>query len=285
MTSRYFYEFVRQGLKEATKMENWQVKRILILGTTYPHYSRKHIETVCTGGILEDSLEMVRLYPIPHRYLEPEHQFKAFQFIKAKITKDLNDPRPESYRIAPNSIELQDEISFKKYETRREYLEKSPHFCCSVEELKDRQAKNGTSLGIVRPKRITDCKIELRPEAERLEWEEKEKTVLSPQNLFGDNPKPIDFPEVHFFVCWECEDKRCSGHKMSLHQWGIHELYRKYKPHPERDQKVIDEMWRRLDQSNRDVFLFLGNFRDIQYNFGLMDSYSPEKKRQLSLFW
>jgi len=265
-------------------MENWQVKRILILGTTYPSYSRKYAETVCTGGILEDSYEMVRLHPIPHRYLEPEHQFKAFQFIKAKITKNLSDPRPESYRIEPNSIELQDEIPYKKYNVRREYLEKSPHFCSSVEELIDRQAKFGISLGIVKPKKIIDCKIELRPEDKRVEWEEKEKSILSQKDLFEYNFKPIDFPEAQFFVFWECDDKRCTGHKMNLHQWGIHELYRKYKNNLKRDQKVLDAMWNKLDQSNRDVFLFLGNFRDIQYNFGLMDSYSPEKKRQLGLF-
>jgi hypothetical protein len=235
-------------------MDDWKVKRILIIGTTYPSYSRKYIETVCTGGILEDTFEMVRLHPIPHRYLEQGHQFKSFQFIKAKITKHQSDPRPESYRIDPNSIELQDEIPARKHSVRREYLEKSPHFCRSVEELLERQATENISLGIVKPKRIQDYKIILRPESEKMEWEEKEREILSQQNLFGENPKPIAFPEAQFFVFWECDDERCTGHKMSLHQWGIHELYRKLRQDRFRDQKVLDAMRKQLDQSNRDIF-------------------------------
>ncbi|MCK6557584.1 hypothetical protein HUU39_06480 [candidate division KSB1 bacterium] len=263
-------------------MDNWQPKRILILGTTYPSYSQKYTETVCTGGIFEDTFEMVRLHPIPHRYLETEHQFKSFQFIKAKITRNLSDPRPESYRIEPNSIELQEAIPPERPEDRRKYLERSPHFCSSVEELKDRQDKHRTSLGIVVPKKIIDCSIEPRSEHERLEWEEKERTILDQQDLFN-MLKPIDFPEAQFFVSWECNDIRCRGHKMNLHQWGIHELYRKLKNDPERDKKVLKAMRSRLDQSNQDVFLFLGNFRGIQFNFGLMDSYSAKKTQQLAL--
>jgi hypothetical protein len=49
-------------------------------------------------------------------------------------------------------------------------------------------------------------------------------------------------------------------------------------------QKVLGAMWSRLDLKKRDVFLFLGSFRGHQHNFGLMDSYSPEKQRQGELF-
>ena len=51
------------------------LRDILILVKTYPEISRKYTETVCTAGILADSKEMVRLYPIRFRYLEGRHQF------------------------------------------------------------------------------------------------------------------------------------------------------------------------------------------------------------------
>ncbi len=54
--------------------------------------------------------EFVRLYPIPFRYLEGAMQFKKYQWIRANITKATSDPRPESYNIAPDSIELGDII-------------------------------------------------------------------------------------------------------------------------------------------------------------------------------
>lgn len=269
-------------------MDKWQVKRILILGSTYPSPSKKYVETVCTGGILEDTFEMVRLYPIPRRYLESSHQFRAFQWIQAKITRDTSDPRPESYRIDPNSIEPQEVVPSEKYELRRSYLERSPHLCRSVEELKERQQTKGTSLGIVIPESITDCSIDLRSEVERKEWAEREHARQRQEVLFGNKPKPLDFPEAKFFVHWICDDERCEGHRMSLHQWGIHQLYRKYKDREEAKEKVLQQMYRQLNQGEKDIFLFLGNFRDILYNFGLMDSYSakilPQNQTRGSLF-
>lgn len=270
-------------------MEKWQTRRILILGTTYPSHSRKYTETVCTGGIFEDTLEMCRLYPIPHRYLSPGQQFHAFQWISARVTRDTSDPRPESYRIERDSIVPQEIISSKDHEVRRSYLERSPHFCQSVEELKERQRERGTSLGIIVPESILDCSVEMRSDNERKEWAAKEKARADQEVLFGEKPKPLDFPEAKFCVSWRCNDDRCEPHKMHLHQWGIHELYRKYKHNPaEAEAKVKQKMQERLNEWESDVFLFLGNFRDVLFNFGLMDSYSaPVKvinKDQFTLF-
>ena len=106
----------------------WEDRRILILGKTYPSYSFKYTENACTGGVFEDTLEMVRLHPIPHRYLEEGNRFSAFEWIKARITKNLSDSRPESYRVDFNAIEVQDTIPSNRPEERRHYLEKSRRF-------------------------------------------------------------------------------------------------------------------------------------------------------------
>ena len=104
------------------------------------------------------------------------------------------------------------------------------------------------------------------------------------EKLFGEPTKPLDFPGAIFLVKWKCDDKNCVGHEMDLHQWGIHELYRKYKDPEEARQKVIQKMQQQLDQWQRDVFLFLGNFRTVPVNFGLMDSYSAPARVKSSLF-
>lgn len=256
-------------------MDKWQERRILILGTTYPNHSTKYVETVCTGGIFEDTLEMCRLYPIPRRYLEPGNRFTKFQFIRALVSPDPSDPRPESYKIKADSIVPMEVLPSKKSDARRHFLEHSPHLCQSVEDLFDRQVAGRTSLGIVVPESITDCSIARRRESERHDWMEKEDARQRQEMLFGDKPKPLDFPEALFYVHWRCNDARCEkSHRMSLHEWGIHELYRKLKGDPQRDEKVIQAMRKHLDEGERDVFLFLGNFRGRMDNFGLMDSYS-----------
>jgi len=265
-------------------MDKWEDRRILILGNTYPSYSFKYTENACTGGLREGTLEMVRLHPIPLRYLEEGSRFSAFQWIKVRMTRHTSDPRPESYRIDFNKVEVQEKIPSDHQKERRRYIEGSPHLFSSLEELKERQQLDGTSLGIVQPRKILDCRLERKSEHERQEWLDKEKALLSQEPLFGERIKPIDFPEVRFLVKWRCEDTRCPTHEMSLLQWGLHELYRKYRGSPECEEKVLGAMWSRLDLEKRDVFLFLGSFRGHQHNFGLMDSYSPEKQQQGDLF-
>jgi hypothetical protein len=96
-------------------MERYQEKRILILGTTYPSYSSKYTELVCTGGIEEGTSRMVRLYPIAYRYLDESQRFKAFQWVKVRVTRESSDTRPESLRVEKGStIIVQEYISHKK---------------------------------------------------------------------------------------------------------------------------------------------------------------------------
>jgi hypothetical protein len=265
-------------------VEKWEEKRVLILGKTYPAYSMKYTENACTGGLREDTLGMIRLHPIPYRYLEEGNRFSAFQWIRAKITKHTSDPRPESYRIDDRDIKVEEAIPASEHKARRRFLEKSPHFFRSLEELKERQQHDETSLGIVQPKEIMRCYLEKKSEKERQEWLDKERAVLSQEVLFGEKMKPIDFVDVRFKVKWRCDDDRCQGHDMALLQWGIHELYRKLRNDPDCEKKVVDAMGRQLDLEKRDVFLFLGSFRGVQYNFGLMDSYSPKRQTQGELF-
>jgi len=253
-------------------MDKWQSKKILILGTTYPSHSKTYTEIVCTGGIEEESCGMLRLHPVPMRYMSAGQRFKKFQWIEAKIRKHDSDPRPESYRIDPNTIKVGEVV--ENHKVRRSYLESSPHLIQSLEALKEKQQADGTSLGIIIPKDILDCSLDYRPSSERAEWENAERARLAQQNLFGETVKPLDFPEARFMVRWRCDDETCPTHNMGLLVWGIHELYRKLKHDPNCEEKVLNKMQQQLDQWERDVFMFLGNFRAILYNFGLMDSYS-----------
>lgn len=265
-------------------MPQWGTKRILVLGMTYPSYSRTYTENVCTGGIDAETCELVRIHPVPRRYLDPQSQFKTFQWIEARVAKHPRDPRPESLRIDPHSIELGDVIPSSNPGERRRWLDDSPHQVASVKELKERQKRDGTSLGILRPKSIEEPCIRRRSQRERREWKEKEKEVLAQENLFGERFKPLDFPELKFIFSWTCDSSHCTKpHSMSLHEWGLHELARKYDNPDEREEKVLQAMRRRLN-GNYDHYLFLGSFRTKQFNFGLMGMYSARRISQTSLF-
>jgi len=79
-------------------------EKILIWAKTYPEWTKRYLETVCTAGMLESG-KPLRLYPIPYRYLSGgDEQFKLHQWITAGIIKNPDDARPESYKIDCDSI-------------------------------------------------------------------------------------------------------------------------------------------------------------------------------------
>src|SRR5580704_6023249 len=89
----------------------WERRRILVWGKTRPEVSRNYRETVCTGGVFEDTGRLVRLYPIPLRYLDDQKYFKKYQWITADVQPaGPRDKRPESYRIRFDRIEVGETI-------------------------------------------------------------------------------------------------------------------------------------------------------------------------------
>jgi hypothetical protein len=259
-------------------------RRILILGMTYPHYSKKYWENVCTGGVLDETWEMVRIHPVPQRRLDPDKQLHAFDWVRARVCKHDGDPRPESLRLV-GTDDMVNDGQLADHDKRRVIMRSSPHLCASVEELHARERERKQSLGIVRPKSIDDVRVRMRPQSERQEWLEKEREVTAQGRLFS-KPMKIDFPAARFEITFTCDDPTCKTHTMHMQQWGLHELFRKYEHHDPaiRDKKVTDAIWQRLDLDQKDVYLFLGNFRGTMYNFGLMDSYSSPRVTQTSMF-
>jgi hypothetical protein len=232
---------------------------------------------------------MIRLHPIPLRYLEPDKRFKNFQWIEVDVKKDTHDPRPESYRVNAETIELGDVIPTRDYEERRKWLERSPHFCRSVEELQERQKEAETSLGILVPRRITRIYTRRKPDSARAEWEVQEDRVRNQQLLpfpGFDKPMRIEYIASEFRVKWECDDEACGGHDMGLLKWDLHEMWRREAKGDmiAADRKAEEAMKARLNEERRDVFLILGNHRKAWSSFMLVDTYEAPVKTQMSLF-
>lgn len=267
--------------------DGWSRGRFIVLGMTYPHYSEKYAENVCTGAIDMATGRLVRIHPVPQRYLEPGARFHTFQEITARFRPHDVDPRPESIRIDPVSIETGRTVTPDERAERAKWLRASPHLFSSVEELHDRWRSERASLGIIQPRAIVGVRLERRPPSAAAEWAAKAERVHRQTRLPTMQPvKPIDFPDTRFMVAWECNDSRCRGHEMGLEDWGMHELWRKLKGDPERNTKLVDAMQTRLDLAKGDVFLYLGNFLSVRWNFGLMGVcfVKRPKSRQLDLF-
>jgi len=189
---------------------------ILIVVKTYPEISSKYTETVCTAGILADTKTLVRLYPIRFRYLVGKQQFQKYQWIKADITKATVDPRPESYNVDPNSIELGDIIPVgKSWEERCAWLLNANTIFPSVEALRAAQYNNGTSLGIVKPKSVNKVLVLDRDKKEVAAATAKKDSVVNQLDLFEEK-KDLYILPVKIMIEFNCDDPDCSGHKMSI---------------------------------------------------------------------
>lgn len=247
----------------------WERRRMLVLGMTYPSYSRTYGETVCTGVVFEDDHTMARLHPMPQRYLEPGKRVGAFKLIEADVTKSEKDTRPETYRVRPDSIVIVKEI--KDSEERHRWLTRSPHWVQSYEAMTEAWNTSRQSLGIMEPKDILSVAVEPKPPGDAEVWREKEQVLL--QQDFFRELKPIAYVPVRFKVRFNCDDLRCvSEHDCALQVWGIHELWRRLEGDPKRVEKVEKEMWKRLRKPDSRTVFFLGNFDFKKFNFGLMDS-------------
>jgi hypothetical protein len=215
------------------------------------------LELVCTAGVLEDG-SLIRLYPIDYRYMPYWKWYRKYQWIEVEVTKNEKDPRKESYRPKVDSIKpLSEQISTKRnWEERKKYvLAKGVQ---TMEELHELQATDNTSLGIIRPKEVTEFTIEPCGEEWKGQWED----LLKQERLFGPDQKPLEKIPFKFSYVFRCDDDRCKGHKMMVEDWEIGELYRtmrlKYSDQEVAAQKVKGTFFDRMCAADVDTHFFVG---------------------------
>lgn len=258
-------------------------KDILILVKTYPEISKKYTETVCTGGILAETKELIRLYPVRYRYLEGEAQFSKYQWISAKVTKSTTDVRPESYNIVENTLKLGDTIGpGKDWYEREKWVLNSKNVYSSLEELWNAQKAKNISLGIIRPKEIKSFRIERKDQSEIDSANLKKDGVIGQLDMFEDR-KDLEIIPVRFVLNFICEDERCQGHKLSILDWEFSQLYRKVK-NSEGWEKKIEEKVKTICNDKRETFLIVGNMARWQHIFCILGFFYPPKIRQKYLF-
>ena len=133
---------------------------ILILCKTYPSPSGKYIETSCVAG-MDPIGRLIRLFPVPFRLIDGAQQFKKWQWVSARIDRAVGDRRPESHKLFVDTIRFNGEpLSIAKswQARRRNYYGKLKVFSDFAALDTDRLV-NGTTLGVVRPKRILGLNV------------------------------------------------------------------------------------------------------------------------------
>lgn len=269
---------------------HWRRRRILIWGKTRPELSKSYREVVCTGGVFEDTRGLVRLYPIPLRFLDDEQVFRKYQWIEAEVARNLSDPRPESFRITPEGIELGETIPPGRgnWDARAEWIMQPDNLFRSVEALQAQQKEVHTSLGLVKPAEVTEVKALRVPQAEAenfmTRYEEAIRQVdlpLDPDT--GREVKPLRAADYRFRISFRCDDPECTGHEFSVLDWEMDALYFQLRTeyqrsHQEAAEGVVEKLRDQVCAPDKDLHFFLGNFAQRPWVFSIVGLWWPKKK-------
>ncbi|MBI9083298.1 MAG: hypothetical protein JEZ11_06830 [Desulfobacterales bacterium] len=96
----------------------------------------------------------------------------------------------------------------------------------SIEALRSAQELDGISLGIVKPKTIKRVIIQTREKTEIENITAKKDSVINQLDLFEEK-KDLYILPIRILMEFDCEGPNCTGHKMSILDWELGQLFRK----------------------------------------------------------
>ncbi len=232
----------------------WREEKVLIIGRASPEPSRKHIETVCTGGITEHG-EVLRLYPIPLRYIEAGSKYRLWSWAKFDIQKNPSDNRKESFRVRENSIQILGEL--EDWSERFAFLEKA--IFPDRETLDELYKRDWTSVGVVEIE-LLDFYATPRKKT----WE-KTKPYMRQSHLYTER-KPLEQLPFEMRIKFKCENNSaCKGHMSSLIGWQYMEAFRKFREKYGSPEGAFERIKQKICSSFED---------DRKRSFALMGTHS-----------
>ena len=255
--------------------------KVLITVKTYPIPSAKYGELVCTAGVTESG-DFVRLYPINFRDQPFGKQYQKYQWIEVDAEKHKGrDTRKESYRPDCDSlITVGEKIATKPgdWSARGQFVLKN--VARSIEELRECQEQDGTSLGIIRP-RIVHKMI---AEPTEREWKAAFLAELRQARLWDDRKASKEPPRklpFKFQYVFECDDPRCKGHRMMNEDWELGALFWRLidagSTEAEAIEKVRHKFFEEMCASDCDTHFFVGTILAHPTSWVVVGTFYPKK--------
>jgi hypothetical protein len=259
----------------------------------YPALSRKYGEVSCVAGVemTASGPRWIRLYPIPFRSLDDDQQFSKYQRVRLRVEAHRGDLRPETRRPDRDSIELLGApiSSRNAWELRRRFVE--PLMASSMCEISRQQRRNGTSLGVFRPGRIVDFKIEKAnvDEAKRQiakAWSAQTSLLdgLGPDER-ASQVREIEQVPWTFRYRYQCNDAECPGrHSQSIIDWEISQFYRRVRHFDDWRDRMRKRWVDEVCGAERDTAFFVGSMHQYPRSFLILGVWWPPRRpEQLAL--
>ena len=266
--------------------------KVLITVKTYPIPSDKYDELVCTAGVT-DSGEFIRLYPINFRDLPYNQQFKKYQWIELKVRKHgRTDLRKESYRPIGEIKTLGEPLKPNpgNWKARAMYALKKE--AKSMEDLRELQDIDRTSLGVFKPKAVHDLVIS----PDDPEWKSEYLAELQQMRIWETRQAsliPLRKVPFKFHYRFSCDDERCSGHRMSIYDWEVGALFwgcvDRGDSHQRAAEKVRDKFLSDICGPDKETYFYVGTVHGHPRSWIVLGTFYPKAetskpKKQKPLF-
>ncbi|MFW5839237.1 MAG: hypothetical protein ACOCZE_01520, partial [Planctomycetota bacterium] len=251
--------------------------------------SKKYDELVCTAGVTEDH-EFVRLYPINFRDLPFSQQYEKYQWIEVQAEKHRGrDSRKESWRPDCHTLKLCGRpigSDSGTWERRKTLV--MPMLSGSVEELREKQRLDKTSLGLIKPKEISD----LIYTEDSAEWKPSFLEAMKQYRLWETRTKsrtpPRKVPwKFQFVFC--CDDSSCTGHKVLIEDWEVGARYWRRVDEgmsPEQAAGEVREHFLGIVRgSKKDMYFYMGTILAHPSTWVIIGTFYPNKSSQRSLLY
>ncbi len=264
--------------------------KILITVKTYPTLSSKYEELVCTAGFREDG-SWVRIYPVPFRKLNPDLQYKKYDWYEFDLERNTSDFRHETHR--PRDI---DRIGRRvgHIGTESNWAERKRLVLRNYHENLDRlieDAKNksiATSLAVFKPTKVLDFDWE---PCER-EWSESKLKELRQFKLFDTTGTRNEVVrKVPFKFRYHFEDAAGKKSRLMIEDWETGQLYwnclRKTDGDEERACQKVRKKYLDDFAKTKDLYFFLGTTKQNHFRapnpFIIVGTFHPKMTSQTEL--
>jgi hypothetical protein len=268
-------------------------ERILITVKTYPTISREYSELVCTAGLRTDG-SWIRIYPVPFRSLSEFEKYKKYQWVDMQVFQNKSDQRPESFRPALDSIELQEVVGTDdEWRERRNLVLDKGVVYSDLAEIIELNRQGKLSLATFKPTKILDFVWE---ETEK-EWDadkiEELEIKSQQQDLFGDSREYLKIvKKLPYKFFYEFEDCRGTRSRLMIEDWEIGALFWNcMESHEGNEVEALRDVHNKYYTQyamNKDVYLFLGTTlkwdRRGRNPFLIIGVFAPPFKTQGLLF-
>jgi hypothetical protein len=243
-------------------------ERILITVRTYPTISKRHVETVCTGGI-NDRGQWRRLYPVALRYLEEDRQFTTFDIVELTV-RDGDDGRIESRKPDMGTLKITSHIS--DWPGRCQWI--NPTILPSLAAM----TSANRTLAPVAVRRA----LEFIATPAAADWTLEQKEQLKQALMFGER-KPLKKIPFEFRLRWEDEDAR--EHNSLILAWEMYETWRQYSLNYSDPVSVMrGKFMSDIFAPGRKLSLFMGNHSRFRDTWMVCGWFFPPKEQAIDGF-